>query len=222
MLLSGIHHPVSGIRLNIKNEWNIVETTSAKQHAFGYRFYPDKLKGEGFFIAAFKKSMIQRRKKKKSNFEKSAIGKSTIKKSTVTSSETELLQPMIKNAGSFSFLKWQDTILAIPASLMNDVLHLQSLLYIKKAGVKTGTVIRNELLPDHELALSGLLTPAIASVKVDKETALQYLRRAEINIKTEHKGWVLLEFDEQALGWVKILPNRINNYYPKDWRILNK
>jgi len=24
------------------------------------------------------------------------------------------------------------------------------------------------------------------------------------------------------LGWIKVLPGRINNYYPKEWRILRR
>jgi NOL1/NOP2/fmu family ribosome biogenesis protein len=95
-------------------------------------------------------------------------------------------------------------------------------LYIKKAGVKAGSIIRNELIPDHELALSNIISNTIPSIEVDKETALQYLRRQEINTHTSLKGWVLLTRQQLPLGWVKILPNRINNYYPKDWRILNK
>jgi len=51
---------------------------------------------------------------------------------------------------------------------------------------------------------------------------LQYLRRNDISIDTKLKGWVLLKFQNATLGWIKILPNRINNYYPKGWRILNK
>ena len=47
---------VAGCRLDVPAEWNIVETQSEKYKAFGYRFWPDKVKGEGFFIAAFKKN----------------------------------------------------------------------------------------------------------------------------------------------------------------------
>src|SRR6478609_4586581 len=39
----------------VDSAWGIVETRSAIQQAYGYRFYPNKLKGEGFFIAAFQK-----------------------------------------------------------------------------------------------------------------------------------------------------------------------
>ena len=46
---------VESLRLTIKKEWNIVETQSMHHNLFGYRFYPDKLKGEGFFIACLQK-----------------------------------------------------------------------------------------------------------------------------------------------------------------------
>jgi NOL1/NOP2/fmu family ribosome biogenesis protein len=93
---------------------------------------------------------------------------------------------------------------------------------LKKAGVKMGSIIRNELIPDHEFALSNMATDKVISIETDLETALQYLRRADIHIETNHKGWALLKYENLSLGWIKILPNRINNYYPKDWRILNK
>jgi 16S rRNA C967 or C1407 C5-methylase (RsmB/RsmF family) len=35
--------------------WNIVACESPIHHAKGFRFYPDKIKGEGFFVAVFQK-----------------------------------------------------------------------------------------------------------------------------------------------------------------------
>ncbi|WP_332911045.1 methyltransferase RsmF C-terminal domain-like protein [Algoriphagus boritolerans] len=32
-------------------------------------------------------------------------------------------------------------------------------------------------------------------------------------------GWVLLTYQNLPLGWVKNLGNRVNNYFPKEWRI---
>jgi len=29
-----------------------------------------------------------------------------------------------------------------------------------------------------------------------------------------------MNYEGQALGWAKLLPNRINNYYPKEIRIM--
>ena len=50
--------------------------------------------------------------------------------------------------------------------------------------------------------------------------ALQYLRREEVKVETDLKGWVLAEYEGIPLGWMKVLANRVNNYYPREWRIL--
>jgi 16S rRNA C967 or C1407 C5-methylase (RsmB/RsmF family) len=55
------------IQLQVKPEWNIVETITYETNAFGYRFYPDKVKGEGFFIAAFKKTKHNRKQQTNNN-----------------------------------------------------------------------------------------------------------------------------------------------------------
>ncbi|MEP7166214.1 MAG: RNA methyltransferase [Ferruginibacter sp.] len=212
-LVSGNQYPVSGIRLQAKTEWNIIETNSAKHNAYGYRFYPDKLKGEGFFIAAFKKAGIATDDK---------YARPKTKPPLLTKTAIEIIRPYFNNIDAFAFFKWQDEIIAMPAPLLNDVLLLQSVLYLKKAGIKIGTIIRDELIPDHAFALSGLVAETVASVNVDTETALQYLRRQDLVIETKLKGWVLIKYQNATLGWIKILPNRINNYYPKGWRILNK
>jgi NOL1/NOP2/fmu family ribosome biogenesis protein len=33
-------------------------------------------------------------------------------------------------------------------------------------------------------------------------------------------GWCLACFKGQALGWMKVLPNRVNNYFPAEYRII--
>lgn len=195
-------------------DWNIIETISKQHKAYGYRFYPDKLKGEGFFIAAFKKSgngVTERRANKQRN-----------KTDKITDKELEILVPLLKDPQNFSFIKLKDEVLAIPAQFADELAILQSALYIKKAGVKLGTIIRDQLVPDHELAVSTIIDSAIPALAIDKETALQYLRREEIKLDTEEKGWVLLTYQRLPIGWVKILSNRVNNYYPKEWRILHK
>jgi len=36
------------------------------------------------------------------------------------------------------------------------------------------------------------------------------------------RGYVLISFKGQPLGWVKNLGNRTNNLYPQEWRIRMK
>jgi NOL1/NOP2/sun family putative RNA methylase len=205
---------VASVQLKIEESWNIVETQSEIYNAAGYRFYPDKVKGEGFFIAAFKKINGQDLNQKE-NRQKDATEK-------VTKNELEVLKPWLQNAADFFFIKQNEDIIAMPLHLQNDLAVIQNSLYIKKAGVKMGAVIRNELIPHHELALSTIISDTIASAEVDLQTALQYLRKQEIKIDPLIKGWALIKYQQLPVGWVKILPNRINNYYPKEWRILNK
>jgi NOL1/NOP2/sun family putative RNA methylase len=201
-------------RINVLSEWNIVETQSAKHRAYGYRFYPDKVKGEGFFIAAFTKG------------EKTApewqTTKYKIKSERLNAKEIDIVKPYLKASQEFFFIKQKDEVIAMPGYLENELANIQFSLYIKKAGVKMGTIIRNELIPDHELALSIIINNQIPVIVVSMDIALQYLRRQEIKITTDLKGWALLTYLQLPLGWIKILPNRINNYYPKDWRIFNK
>lgn len=207
------NYELETVPLKIKNEWNIITTISPVTHAQGYRFYPDKVKGEGFFIAAFKKAAA--------SFQSNEI-KSKLKPALLSKTASEIAQTYIQHPGTFSFISWQQEVLVIPAAIYEWFLQVQAALYIKKAGVKLGSIIRNELVPHHEWALSSTRSNILQSVELEEQTALDYLRRKDIKINTDSTGWALVNFKGLSLGLIKILSNRINNYYPKDWRILNK
>jgi NOL1/NOP2/fmu family ribosome biogenesis protein len=59
-------------------------------------------------------------------------------------------------------------------------------------------------------------------VDVPYEEAIRYLQRAEMQIETKDKGWQLISYKGHSLGWINALQNRINNYYPKELRILKQ
>ena len=211
-------HFLKSLQLKVDAGWGIVETVSEKYGSLGYRFYPDKVKGEGFFIAAFKKPaeevviITQVKSKKLKSKTKQAF----------TAQQIEALKPYLINTDDYFFITQNEEVIALPIHFENDLAIIQSALYIKKAGVKLGTVIRNELVPAHDLAVSTIINTSIPKIEIDKETALQYLRKMDIKIDGEMKGWVLLTHQQLPLGWIKVMPNRCNNYYPKEWRILNK
>lgn len=207
-------YKMTNLRLSIKDEWGIVESVSEKHHCYGYRFYPDKVKGEGFFIAVFQKS----------NGETADYNnkKSPAKNLLPSKKEIQVVAEYLKNPDQFSFLKWQEDILAVPASIFEPVVQLQQNMYVRKAGINMGNIIRDELIPSHELIISTASNGKLPVVQVETPVALDYLRRKDIHIDTEIRGWAVISYESIALGLVKILPNRLNNYYPKDWRILNK
>ena len=83
-----------------------------------------------------------------------------------------------------------------------------------------GKLTAKELLPAHELAMSTIGSGNIVSVPLNRDQSIQYLRKEEVQVDTNQRGWALVQYEGHALGWVKILQNRVNNYYPKEWRIL--
>lgn len=208
------------LQLNINPEWNIVETITNETNAYGYRFYPDKLKGEGFFIAAFKKT-----KSTPNGKHLPPLGelKGAHKHQTKnTKPQTPNISKWLSENNNLALFPWKDDLLVIPQNLIHEIPVLQSALYIKKAGVNMGSLIRNELIPSHELAMCTLLNPDIAAVSLDLNKALQFLRLESIEKDFDGTGWMLMKYGGLPMGFIKALPNRINNYYPREWRILNK
>ncbi len=198
--------------LHTEKEWGIVTSPSPVQKAIGYRFYPDQLKGEGFYMAVF-------RKKQAATFHEPAARS---KLQLAGRQEAEAVSPYVINPAACVFIKFKDDILAFPSVHFEELQLLQSTLYIKKAGVMLGMLARKELVPHHELALSNIVSDKFPFTDLEKEASLDYLRKSAIELNSPHSGWSIVRYKGLPLGFIKILSNRINNYYPKEWRILNK
>lgn len=200
---------LENIAINIHPEWGIVETCSDKIQAKGYRFYPDKVKGEGFFISVFKKKNSSETKKLK---EQPLLQPSK--------QEIQVLASFMQLPNEYGLFKHTEFLKALPQKWMQTVKELSACLYIKKAGIDLGAVKGKDFVPQHELAISCIPITNVNTIHLSKEQALQYLRRKEFAIDAEKKGWAIVKNQDIALGWIKNLPNRINNYYPQEWRIL--
>ncbi len=204
---------VDSLPLAIDTAWGIVETQSNKHQAYGYRFFPNKIKGEGFFISCF-------RKQDGGSSNLKPPKKSLLQKASKT--ETGIIQPWLQAGAPVQLWKQKEELLAFPQQLEKELLTIVDNVYVRRAGIAIGKIAGNDLVPDHALALSTIINPAIVAVSLKKEDALQYLRREEISLSVGHKGWTLVQFEQYNVGWIKVLPNRINNYYPQNWRILKR
>lgn len=191
--------------------WGIVQSLSDKHQATGYRFYPDRLKGEGFFIAAFKKKTTDTAVAYGKNITIAKPGKQ----------EIEQLLFFLPLTDEYLVFKQADQFRTIQRRWMEDIGVLAGSLYIKKAGVDIGAIKGKDIVPSHELAMSLLSKESFGQMEVDLEQALRYLRRQDIALQAP-RGWNLITYQHLPLGWIKALPNRINNYYPQEWRILKK
>jgi len=201
---------MKSIDLNIDSSWGIIQSESPLHNAIGYRFYPDKIKGEGFFLAVFKKETASNYAYYDSNFETTAI----------TKKEAEILNTHFTLPDNYYYINHQENIIALAIEFKDAYNTLLKNLYVKKMGLAIGTLKGADLIPAHALAMSTWGHLPFASMVVDEATALQYLRRADLNLPGG-KGWHALQYKNIRLGWAKLLPNRSNNYYPNEWRILN-
>lgn len=199
---------VESIEININPQWGIVTTKSSIHKAFGYRFFPDKLKGEGFFIAAFKLT----ERKSITKFKQNQIQK-------LTTTEKNAVKGFVSELSNFSMFKHQNEIKCINSEFIIDVEILSAYLFLRKVGTIIGELKGKDFVPHHELALSNLRLSNIATIELDKQDALNYLAKKEFNVKLA-KGLALISYVGLRLGWIKVLQNRINNYYPNDWRII--
>jgi 16S rRNA C967 or C1407 C5-methylase (RsmB/RsmF family)/NOL1/NOP2/fmu family ribosome biogenesis protein len=196
-------------KLLIEESWGVVETTSEETGSAGYRFFPFKLKGEGFYLTCFRKTTFTNKKKYQlAKPEQASLKEKTIVGQWLKKADMHLLKTPF--------------IYVLPSPLFQDYTILKGLLNIQYAGVWIGEIMKEKLVPDHALALGNLLSDAIPATKLSYEEAIRYLQKAAINIETEKKGWQLVKYEHHNLGWINALPGRINNYYPKELRILKQ
>jgi 16S rRNA C967 or C1407 C5-methylase (RsmB/RsmF family)/NOL1/NOP2/fmu family ribosome biogenesis protein len=202
------------IAIPVPPEWGIVVTTAGEAGSTGYRFFPDKTEGEGLYMAAF-------RKKNQVMTAATHARKSTalqIPSKTMLESVHQLVE---LEADQLIFMNG-DTLRAIPSQRKNDLQELMQALYIRKAGVALGEVKGKDLVPSHEMALCPDIIKKTELTALDKGNALQYLRRKDFTVPEGPTGWRLMGYEGQVLGWIKQLPNRINNYYPAEWRVVKE
>lgn len=199
---------LKSIQIPIAEEWGIEETKSDVTASYGYRFYPHKVKGEGFFITAFVKTEFQETfNRRKIKPEKSDV-------------PNGIIEHWLNNAATHMTFLHHENIHIFPKDYELDLKILQNVLYLKNAGTNIGKLAGKELIPAHGLALSISIKTNIPTLELTLEEAQDYLRKENINPEHNLKnGWTLVTYKNIRLGWIKILANRINNYYPKESRI---
>ena len=194
------------LKVDLPVEWGVVSTHSEKAGFAGYRFSPDKVKGEGFFIAAVRKK-AETDEMKQAKF-KTAHDKKVFQQALYLLSGEE-----------YTCLKTGDGYSVILPEHEAEIHLIQQALYLRKTGIAIGQAGAKEWLPAHEISLSIERNSNLPTIEVNKEQALLFLKKEDFNIPNYDKGWYLISYNGLGLGWVKALGNRFNNYLPKHWRI---
>jgi NOL1/NOP2/fmu family ribosome biogenesis protein len=189
--------------LDIDEAWNITDTGK------GYRFWPDKVKGEGFFMACFQKTGGHEadRPRNRKILE------------TVSKKEMDILSRWTEIKG-LSFFKNENTVYAWPGKLADDFNTVLNHLRVIYSGTLTGELVRDKLVPAHALAISNHLANEVERLEISSESAIAYLQRKTPDLHPEKKGWQVVTYKNFSLGWINALQGRFNNYYPKELRII--
>ena len=201
---------MKNVSFDMPSEWGVQACFSDEAHAKGFKCFPDKVKGEGFFITVFKKEGALSLNYPNDHFNYSIPSKSDL----------QLLNSFFKLPEDSFYLTHQSEFIAIPLKFKDAISTILSQLYVKKMGITLGAIKGKDFIPAHSLAMSQWEALPYEGQEVDLETALNYLRRTDFTLPAG-KGWKWLTYLDIPLGWVKQLPNRSNNYYPNEWRILN-
>lgn len=184
--------------------------TPGKSKAYCYHFYPHKTLGEGFFIGALSKQdgkEFSLRKNKKSS-------------SSKPGQLPESLKSMVRQPERYSFYLNENTIGAIPTSHTDFIHFLEQNLRILYKGCEMVEINNRKIKFLPPLALwQGLNKENCSVYEVDRKTALTFLSKEDIPVSPLSGDWILMTHQHIGLGWCKNLGSRLNNYYPKEWRI---
>lgn len=196
-------------KLNIENYHGIEEHTDSA--VTSYRFYPHKIKGEGFTISIIRKGT-----------EGESAHYRPGKAEDIDLKIRRQAADYIQNADDSYMFMHQQTVRFIPKQLKNELTLLKAM-YITHAGTAIATIKGKDWIPDAELALSTALKETFFNTtETDALTAL-HLLKGDTQLTTElAEGHALVKHQGLPLMFVKKTGRRINNLYPREWYIRMK
>lgn len=192
-----IEHPYTGI-------------TPGDSSTYGYHFYPHKTAGEGFFIGVVQKTdgpefSLRKNKKLKSN--------------KIIPFPAAVL-PFILTPERYAAYETEVATGLIPLMHSDFISHLGNSLRVIYQGCEIAEPNNRKIKLMPALALwQGLNKNNCTVYEADKTTALTFLKKEDIQVQRLEGDWILISYGQIGLGWCKNLGNRLNNYYPKEWRI---
>ena len=197
------------LSVDIESEWNIDPSIDSAFAA--YRFFPHKIKGEGFFLSVLKKTGDNR----EANHNKRKAEKKQKEKIP-----TELHR-LLKDSEKYDYFQQGSYWYAIDRNLYGNYRLLAEHMNVLNAGICLGEYKGKDFIPNQGLALSNRLNEkAFPLCNIDWNTAITYLKRENITLSENiGKGYILLTYRNIPIGFVKNLGNRANNLYPQEWRI---
>jgi 16S rRNA C967 or C1407 C5-methylase (RsmB/RsmF family)/NOL1/NOP2/fmu family ribosome biogenesis protein len=204
---------VEPVEIDVPTEWGVEQSEVAGIATF--RFWPHKVRGEGFFVA------VARKADGKTKRETPKARREPLKE--LNRHENRPLTEWVAQPEFMKFAQAGDNCYAFYRAQYSTIAALAGGLNIIYSGVCVGQLFGGKLRPDHSLALFHDLTPAKATVTpLSLEEALNYLRKQEFaDVATLAEGLNLLTFEGLPIGWTKRIGHRTNTLLPNSFRIMN-
>ena len=189
-------------------------------------FVPGHVRGEGQTIFMVSKgepdptSMHDHGRQRTTTKERKGKSKGTSASATAVPEEC---RKWINDAEKYRFTCNGTKVTIHPDSWDATIKELKNTLDIVCAGTEIATIKGRDYIPAQALALStDIRKEAFPTVGLTYPEAVAYLRREAITLPPDTpRGFILLTYCGNPLGFVKNLGNRANNLYPTEWRILS-
>lgn len=216
------------VETDIPGHWGVDKVVTGK--AAGYACYPHRVRGEGFFIAVLRKNGTG----KDSLSQKPGTSRFGVPHEPVPKKTAALLNNWFTGS-DHHYIRYGRMIHRISDHHLSRLNLLHASVPVRYAGIETAEEIRDKLKPAHAAALCPFLNPDHFQHRdLSPDEALAYLRSEPMPLTTAQptegvsaipvpdgktKSWVLARWNSLGLGWLKYAGNRMNNYYPRNWRI---
>mgnify|MGYP006324631289 CR=1 FL=1 len=201
--------------VEVELEWSITKSYNDKVEA--YRFFPHKTKGEGLFVTVLRKNGTDE------SYQTTLSYKNTKKNKKHFSpfiKDISYYEGLINNSTTYDYVDLENRIIALPKKHSSTLLSLKEMLKVVSMGIELGEIKGKNFIPSHALAMSNDLNmSAFVNYELSYNEAIAFLRSEAISIPDAPKGFILLTYKKEPIGFVKNLANRANNLYPHAWRI---
>ena len=191
--------------------WRVTGNLAGRSSEPVYRFFPHRVRGEGFFMALLRKT---------------SPATPFHVKNKVAGTRCQLLpQPYSQWLSANPALSlmsvcgpWEHV--AFQRDHLPLVDYLSQRLNVMHAGIPLFVVKGRRQIPCHALAMSRLLHQgAVPRFSLSYDQAISYLSGLTLSLPDAPTGIILLDWEGHPLGFANNLGNRANNLYPPEWRI---
>ncbi len=207
------NYAVEPAGIEVPGEWGIERGEISGIETF--RFWPHRLRGEGFFAAVMHKAdgKIKRETPKAKKQPLTELNRNENRPLTEWVAQPEFMKFAQAGDNSYAFYRAQYPAVAALAEGLNIIY----------SGVCMGQIFNGKLRPDHALALfHDLRRDNSACTELPFDAALDYLRKQEFkDLAPLAEGLNLLTFGRLPIGWTKRIGHRTNTMLPNSFRIVN-